>query len=109
MKGSLKILTLTIVCTLLAACGAPQPGVEVTVNYECDDSNCEVLVDINNPGSDSFMVEFDFSAYTSDSTLLGELDESFEVPGNYEATITRQVPVTSEPKIFTSGTGSTRL
>jgi hypothetical protein len=55
------------------------------------------------------MVEYDFSAYTSDSTLLGELDESFEVPGNYEATITRLVPVTSEPKFITSGTGTTRL
>lgn len=109
MRGSLTILTLVIASTLLAACGEPQPNIQVMVSYECDDSNCEVVVDINNPGSDSHMVEYDFSAYTSDSTLLGKLDESFEVPGNYEATITRLVPVTSEPKFITSGTGTTRL
>ena len=109
MKDSLKILSLILASTLLASCGEPRQGVMVNVDYECDDSICEVLVDIQNPGPDSFKVKYYFSAFTSGSTLVGELEESFEVPSNYVATLSRQVPVTSKPRSFGSGSTIQRL
>lgn len=109
MKDSLKILSLAVASALLAACGAPKQGIMVNVDYECDESICDVLVDIQNPGPDSFKVEYHFSAYASGSTLVGELEESFEVPGHYMETLTRQVPVTAKPRIFGAGSTTLRL
>ena len=109
MKGALKILTLVVASALITACGAPQPGIMVNIVQECDESNCELLIDINNPGRDSYTVEYEFTAYASSSTIVGELEESFEVPGNYVSTLTRQVPVTAEPRGFSTGSTITRL
>jgi len=109
MKGSLKTFSLILASTLVAGCGAPKQSAMINVDYECDDSICEVLVDIQNPGPDSFRVEYHFSAFTSGSTLVGELEESFEVPGNYSATLSRQVPVTAKPMAFGSGSTIQRL
>lgn len=109
MNRSLKAVSLLLAGALLSACGAPKQGIYVDVDWDCDDANCDVVVDVRNPGDDAFHVEYNFTAYTSDSTTLIELSDSFEVSGNQSFTTSQTITVASKPSLFSVGTASTRL
>lgn len=107
-----RLLTMTLMLSFgvsLSACGGPEYGIQVNVDHDCTETSCEVVVYINNRSNDSFKVDYEFSAHDLDSVLLGEAAESFEVPGNYSSTITRQVPVSAKPASVGVGTTSTRI
>jgi len=92
----------------IAACGAPEQGIRVDVNHDCNETTCEVLVEIQNPSKYSYDVDYDFAAFDRDSGVLVELDESIEIEANQSWSYQYVFPVTSKPMMITSGSGTFR-
>ena len=84
----------------------------VSTTHHCDDTVCNVDIEIRNFGDDQFEVTYEFSAYAtsrdSNKDLVGELTGSYSVSSREWTTLTKQFPVLEEPNLFSIGTTSTR-
>ena len=83
-----------VVFLLLGACSSSEPGMSVQTEHECDSKRFAVQIEIHNFGSDTFDVEYEFSAYSARRgepvTLVGELAGSYEVLGGESITLQKQ-------------------
>lgn len=93
----------------IAGCVKPEPSANVKITHDCTATECEVLVEIRNPGNDSFKVEYEFEAFDRDSKLLAELDESMEIEGRLSWSHHYVIPVAAKPMMIGAGSSVTRV
>lgn len=84
----------------------------VNTTHDCNDTVCNVDIEIRNFGDDQFEVTYDVSAYATSrgraKELVGELTGSYTVAGREWTTLTKQFPVLEEPRTISTGTSWTR-
>jgi hypothetical protein len=101
-------LALVSACALLCSCGSSEPGVIVQTSHDCDDTYCNVEVEIRNLGGDTFDIEYEFEAYKHsalDSTsLVGELAGRHTISGGQSTILAKQFPVLGKPNAVATST-----
>jgi hypothetical protein len=111
---SLKKYALFLISTvvLLGACTISEPSVSLETEHDCDDTHCDVQIEIRNFGNDTFDLEYEISAFknldSSPSTLVGQIAGSYSILGGKTITLAKQFQVSEKPTTVTTSTEATR-
>jgi len=107
-----RSISFVLACALLCSCGSSEPGVIVQTSHDCDDTYCNVEVEIWNLGGDIFDIEYEFEAYktsaSSSTSLVGELAGSHTILGGQSIILVKQFPVLGKPNSFATSTTTER-
>jgi hypothetical protein len=112
MYRRICLLFLISACVLLGACGSSEPGVSVRTEHDCNDTHCDVQIEIRNFGNDTFDIEYEISTYktggTNPTALVGELAGNHTILGGQSITLSKQFRVTGKPNTVATSVESTR-
>ena len=101
-------VVLVSACALLCSCGSSEPGAIVQTSHECDDSYCNVEIEIRNLGGNTFDIDYKFEAYkhsaAESASLVGELAGHHTISGEQTTILEKKFPVLGKPNAVATST-----
>lgn len=83
---------------LLCACSNSDPSPVVVTDYDCNESDCNVQIMVQNAGTGTFDLNYHFDAHSRGfDDSVGELNGEYVIASGESTTLSKRFPVTSKP------------